>query len=629
MNAQKERYYEPAEPPDALFLAATKAHPDGVAVLDRLGRIHYVSPASRRLVGYEPRQIVGTHVTKWVHPDDLPQLYKLMARRNEDGSATPLVGRICHADGRWRWLEATPVAGDIDMSGQFIFLIREITGRQRLESQYRMAERIAAFGVWRVELDNPVPEFSSGMMELFGYDLGERVAARKKCWPLSMVHRSDVRQVLETFRRAIETPQLFSFCCRIRTRDKSTRVLKTRGYVETNVEGNAVAITGISQDITLFSMVHKQLKSNEEKYRLLTDRASDIICQLAPDGTIEFISPAASRILGKSPDKLKGKDFRTLIVEEHHGRFGQFLEWVESGEQEPICTVRALSNGGTAWLELSGRRLRDRNGDHSSVVCAARDVTERKQFELELVNARLQAEEANASKSRFLTNVSHDLRTPLNAILGFAELIREQIFGPVGDSRYVEYASLIHESGTLLRSFLSDLLDLSKIEAGRYELHPERLKLKDVAPSCVRQIMPLVTRKRLEIRDRTSEADLELFADRQGVAHILINLLSNAAKFTPEGGQIELSARRENGMAALAVRDTGVGIDEEDIRRITAPFEQAFRGRDVVREGAGLGLAIVKSLAELHGGTLEIESEPGQGTTVTVRLPREREREAA
>ncbi len=170
---------------------------------------------------------------------------------------------------------------------------------------------------------------------------------------------------------------------------------------------------------------------------------------------------------------------------------------------------------------------------------------------------------------------------------------------------------------------------MSKIEAGKYELHPERLKLKDVAPSCMRQILPLAAKKHLKIDDKVSDIDLELFADRQGVAHILINLLSNAAKFTPEKGRIELSARQEDGMTALTIRDTGVGIKPEDIERITAPFERALEGYGFAQEGAGLGLAIVKSLAELHGGSLEIDSEPGRGTSVTVRLPRERMKVAA
>ncbi|MFP4003727.1 MAG: PAS domain S-box protein [Alphaproteobacteria bacterium] len=630
MNAHTDRYEDPAASPDALFIAATRTHPDAVVILDRLGRIRYVSPASRRLTGYRPGEIVGTHVTRWVHQDDLHQLYKLMARRNEEGTSAPLIGRICHADGRWRWLEATPLTDGLETPEQFIFLMREITGRRRLEQQYRMAENIAGFGVWRVELDHPYPEFSSGMMNLFGYD-AERPAARKKrFWPLSLVHRADTRHVLDTFRRVLKSPQLFSFACRIHTRNGVTKIVKTRGYVETDVAGSAVAVTGVTQDVTLISRVHKELKASEEKYRLLTDRASDIICQLLPDGTIEFVSPAVRRILGRDPGKLEGENFSTVLIEGYHDRFRKFLRNVAAGEEDPVCTVRAKCAGeGTAWLELSGRRLKEPVGTHSALVCTARDVTERKQFEFELVNARLQAEEANASKSRFLTNVSHDLRTPLNAILGFAELIREQIFGPVGDRRYAEYASLIYESGTLLRSFLSDLLDLSRIEAGKYELHPERFKLREVVPSCVRQILPLTAKKRIKIEDEVSETDLDLFADRQAVAHILINLLSNAAKFTPDEGRIEVKSHPEDGMAVLAVCDTGIGIKQEDIDRVTAPFERTFMEYGFAQEGTGLGLAIVKSLAELHGGALSIESEPGKGTCVFVRLPRRQMEEAA
>lgn len=623
MNAQHERYHEPVEPPDVHFLAAARVYPEVVLVLDRLGRVQYVSPIVQRLIGKAPGAIVGTHVGKWVHPDDLSQLYALVARRNREGVELPLVGRVCHSDGRWRWLEAVPLhrVGS-EIPDQSIFLVREITGHRRLEQQYRMAESIAGFGVWRLELHRPVPELSPGMMRLFGYETGERAAGGKRLWPLSMVNPSDRSQVMETFRNAIKTPQLFSFCCRIRARDGLSKTLKTHGYTETDVNGVATALSGVSQDVTLISTVYRELESSEKRYRLLTDRASDIVSQLSVDGTIEFVSPAVKRILGRPPEELKGTNFSSLLVEGEQQQFAQFLHEVATGTQDVISTVRAKrADGRTRWLELSGRTLRDENENHTGIVCAARDVSERKKFEADLQAARLQAEDANASKSRFLTNVSHDLRTPLNAILGFAELIRDEIFGPAGDPRYVEYASLIHESGTMLRAFLTDLLDLSKIEAGRYDLHPERLELSEVVPSCVRQIMPRATKKHVEVEDGIPETGLELFVDRGALTHILLNLLSNSVKFTPDGGKIEVGARRENRMVALTVRDTGVGIKDEDIERITAPFEQSESAHGFAREGVGVGLAIVKSLAELHGGTLTIESEPGTGTCVTVRLP--------
>lgn len=623
MTAPPEHYRDPVEPADSHLGALIEVAHDGVVVLDRLGIIRYASPANERNFARKPEEVIGHNISEFVHPDDLSDLQTRLGRDLPSDAEIPIVYRTHQPDGRWRWFEAIkPRMDGHFVPDHFIFFIRDITRHRRIEQQYRMAERLAGCGVWRVDFDDPYPDLSPGMLHVLGFQPGEQ-GRMPKYWPIMKVHPSDANAVLKTLRHVMQAPQQFSFCCRVRTRDGSIKRLKTKGHVETDANGAGVAIIGVSQDITLISLAAKKLETSEEKYRLLAEQASDIICKLSPEGTIKFISPSVERITGRRSDKVTGRHFNTLLAAEDHESFDRFLTQLQQGGEDDLCTVRAADDdSGQLWLELSGRTLRDSAGAAAGFVCMARDITERKQFEVELQESRQQAEEASATKSKFLTNVSHELRTPLNAIMGFSELIREQAFGPVGDARYSEYAGLIHESGGMLKTLINDLLDLSRIEAGKYELNPEHLELKDIVPSCIQQIMPQAMKKGIAVNDRISGMELGLRADRRALTQILINLLSNAVKFTPEGGQIDVTAHEEDERLRLSVHDTGIGIKKEDLERVTVAFEQVTdefnTGR---RKGTGLGLALAKSLAELHGGELLLESEPDKGTTASVILP--------
>jgi two-component system, cell cycle sensor histidine kinase PleC len=236
--------------------------------------------------------------------------------------------------------------------------------------------------------------------------------------------------------------------------------------------------------------------------------------------------------------------------------------------------------------------------------------------------ARKRAETASRAKSQFLANMSHELRTPLNAVLGFSEVIRDRLFGDDAMPRYAEYAANIHASGSHLLGLINDVLDLSKIEAGKLELQPEHFDLAHDLSEALRLVEPQAARKNVELAREAPET-LDVFADKRALRQIAVNLLANAVKFTPQGGHVRLSLRREsNGDVALAVSDTGVGIRPEDMARVLETFGQ---GRHDVtppdEHGTGLGLAIVKSLIEAHGGRISIESTLGEGTTVTVTLP--------
>jgi cell cycle sensor histidine kinase DivJ len=215
--------------------------------------------------------------------------------------------------------------------------------------------------------------------------------------------------------------------------------------------------------------------------------------------------------------------------------------------------------------------------------------------------------------------MSHELRTPLNAIIGFSELTMREMFGPVGP-RYQEYARLIHESGNHLLDLINSVLDMSKIEAGKFELSEELFDLEEVAQSALRFLKIPAERAGVTLKLEISPQARLIFADRRAVKQILVNLLSNGVKFTPPGGEVKVSARPSHGIE-IEVRDTGTGISKEDLERLGRPFEQVENSEVRAKEGTGLGLALVKSLAQMHGGEAVLASALGEGTTVTVRLP--------
>ncbi len=250
------------------------------------------------------------------------------------------------------------------------------------------------------------------------------------------------------------------------------------------------------------------------------------------------------------------------------------------------------------------------------------DVTDREHREAELRRTREQALSASRSKSEFLANMSHELRTPLNAVLGFSETIRDELFGPVGNRKYLEYAADIHASGSHLLAIINDILDLSKVEAGEAELTESEMDVALVFEDCLRLVKDRAVEAGIALERNLPDSLPRLRADERKFKQIIINLLSNSLKFTPGGGRVRVDASvGGEGEFILAVHDTGVGIPEEDLARALAPFSQVDGSLSRTHEGTGLGLPLAKSLTELHGGRLELQSEVGHGTTVTLRFP--------
>jgi len=239
--------------------------------------------------------------------------------------------------------------------------------------------------------------------------------------------------------------------------------------------------------------------------------------------------------------------------------------------------------------------------------------------------AKAEADKANKAKSEFLAAMSHDLRTPLNAIMGFSDMMRNRTFGPLGSHRYNEYVNDIYNSGSLLVSLINDVLDLSKIEAGKYDLVEETLSIFDVVDSSIRQVMPMSALSSVALNNEVSREMPNVYGDERVIIQVLNNLLSNAIKFTPAGGVVNVTAKlnTENGIV-ISVSDTGIGISGEEIEKALQPFEQADGMHSRHQEGTGLGLYLCMNMMKLFGGGLTIESQVHKGTTVSIYFPPQR-----
>lgn len=304
----------------------------------------------------------------------------------------------------------------------------------------------------------------------------------------------------------------------------------------------------------------------------------------------------------------------------------QAFDELRQGADNALADLRFENAIGTRQTQFIHARMdmtatRDRNGRLVGVVGQLRDITEKELLRTEIARKAQEAESANDAKSRFLAAVSHELRTPLNAVLGFSDILAGEYFGKLENDRQREYVSLIRQSGAHLLSVVNTMLDMSKLEAGRYELLMEPFRISDAIATCEGMLGLQARQKGLTLTSRIQRDMGEVVADQRAIQQVLINLAGNAIKFTESGGVVSMDAAIEGGMLKLTVSDTGIGIAADKIAFLGQPFMQVQNEYTRRYEGTGLGLALVKGLVELHGGSFAITSRAGEGTVVTILLP--------
>lgn len=355
----------------------------------------------------------------------------------------------------------------------------------------------------------------------------------------------------------------------------------------------------------------------------ILDTATDGVVVIDGHGRISNFNRSAEALFGVEAGDVLGSPFTSLLAEESHKAALDYLDGLAANGVASVLNdgrevIGKVPQGGLIPLFMTMGRL----GPTEKFCAVLRDITHWKNAEEELVAARRAAEAANSQKSEFLAKISHEIRTPLNAIIGFSEVMMEERFGPVGNARYRDYLRDIHVSGAHLMSLINDLLDLSKIEAGKLELSFESVAINEAIQECVALMQPQANQERIIIRTSLSSGVPNVVADVRSLRQILLNLLSNAIKFTQAGGQVIVSAGiEENGEVAIRVRDTGVGMSEKDVEMALKPFRQLATSGRARGEGTGLGLPLTKALVEANRATFSIDSAVNQGTLVKISFP--------
>jgi two-component system, cell cycle sensor histidine kinase PleC len=538
------------------------------------------------------------------------------------------------------WVLTAPVG-----IGAFVVLLALLLQRRQQgisrawaasERRFRGAVEAARCGVWEWDTQTDQVTVSEYMAELMGL---ERSGSLPSSEILGRIHPRYHETVLHALRQA-QTFGAFDVSFPVPDAQGRARWIDARGQARGDRGDEGFTnVLGVALDTTEARRAKAQAQAAESRLRDGIESVSDAFVLFDKQGRLILSNLAFQDAFGFEPGVLRKGAFKQDL--------NQIAALAIKSDQAGTggrAGAREVELYDGRWLQLTERFT----SDGGSVVTAA-DITAIKQKEAERQRAteRLQvtiteledreeklsllarkyevamirAEAANRAKSEFLANMSHELRTPLNAINGFSEIMAGEMFGPLGDAKYKGYAADILKSGQHLLSLINDVLDMAKIEAGKLTLHYETVSLKEVVDDAARLMRGKIEEAGLSLLVDAPELP-EIDADYRGLKQVVLNLVSNAVKFTPTGGQIVVAVSREDDdRLRLAVTDTGIGIAAEDLKRLARPFEQVEGQHSKTTQGTGLGLALTKSLIELHGGTLSIESEPGRGTTVSFDLP--------
>ena len=421
------------------------------------------------------------------------------------------------------------------------------------------------------------------------------------------------------------------------------------GLIPAQIYGGALLSTLFVLPAIVYAgaMAHSAMKQQERqqkfeqlgaaRYDTLAGAMGELLLRHDRTGSVIFVSHESEALFGVSARDLAGRGLFERIFVQDRPAFLKSVSDAGDGTTTKLCVFRMRvastpSEDGDyeepvyRWVEMRSRRMMidGRNAtdeDGACIISIVRDVTREKLAEQVREEALAAADRANAWKDRFLANFSHELRTPLNAIIGFSEILSNESVMPDAASRRREYAGIINSSGHHLLSVVNAILDMSKIEAGRFDITAEPFEVGPLVASCCDMMKLKAEQGGIRLERECPENMPELVADKRACKQILLNLLSNALKFTPAEGLVKVSVRKDSKHIAIEVSDTGVGITPRDLPQLGDAFFQAGHTYDRAYEGTGLGLSVVRGLVGLHGGTIQVSSSLGEGTSVTVRLP--------
>jgi PAS domain S-box-containing protein len=623
--------------PDDELSAASSKYPEltiGHWELDASTNDLYWSDEVYSIHGLEPEGGIDldTAINAY-HPDDRERAFGHIQRALDQNENFLLDLRIVRPGGEMRTVRSTG-AVRTDTSGRLLSIFgmcQDITNDKYVEEKLRVSEanlnraqRLAHLGSWTLDRVTGEATWTDEQYRIFGYEPGEIKPSLD--FVIESIHPDDKSRFLDTLDEVINSSiNSYEHEYRIIRPNGAERYLHSAVEIERDRDSKISFMRGFYQDITDRKIAESESQRNQDQLataaeliRLgywewdeIRDRAiyysEDLIEILDVDATVFIEGIKEGEHI--HPDDLDRYKFVSTFSDGREDRFD--LEY---------RSIRR--DGGVVYCREIGKAVRDKTGAIVRSFGIIQDISDSKLAEQVLEGALLKAEEGSRSKSEFLAHMSHELRTPLNAITGFSQLMTHKTFGELGHPKYIEYAGDVLGAGQHLISLINDILDLSKIEAGEVTLNCTNFSIHHAIDDCVNVIGAQGLSDPNRITTEITEEITHLYADNRMFRQVLLNLLSNAVKFTPVSERITITAKYDaNGCMLIKVIDAGVGISSEDMPKVLEPFGQARRDTKVSHQGTGLGLPLSQKFMELHGGTLELESEPGVGTTVSVRFP--------
>ncbi len=535
---------------------------------------------------------------------------------------------------QWACVSAWPI---YDPQGRFIgyrgiatdltegVYLKEVIHRE----EKRFSDVLAAVHevVWETDAEGKYSFLSDNVKEVFGVE-PSGVLNRH---PLEFVPKNNTEIMRLQFANAFTAGKKFDNYEYEVVGPRGEEVwISTSGAPHHGENGEFLGFLGTARNITRRKKIEIALQGSQERFAGILNIAPEAIISLDADQRIRLFNSGAERIFGHAASDVIGKPVEILIPPRYRNVHRNHVMLFQAADKEStlmsdrgeISGLRADGSEFPAKASISRLNL----DDEVVLTVILHDITEQKMVEADLIEAKEEAELANRAKSEFLSNMSHELRTPLNAIIGFAEIMKQRTFGPLGHANYEDYAASILESGQQLLSLIGDILTLSTGSSGMTKINDELIDIGDLVKTALARIRDEAEEKQIEIGTTLAANQvMRLKADEYMLNKMLGSLLSNAVKFTPSGGRVLLAAGiDENGRLRLSVSDNGIGISDANLQKALAEFGQVESSYRRKYSGAGLGLPLVKLFAKLHGGGIEILTELNQGTTVTIWFPRER-----
>lgn len=593
------------------------------AILDRSTIIDFYAPHERdRITGYKDARMRG---------EPAPTSYEYQGVR---------------ADGALIWLENQVTILDWDGAPANLTTYFDITKRKQAqqalgasEERFRSLVEGSIQGIV-VSRRFQILFVNQAMARIFGYDDHAEFVKQKSLLPLIAPEDHDrLSDYTEARFGGKPAPTVYEF--------QGIRKDGARIWLEVRTSlitwGEVSASLSTFMDITDRKRAEQLLRESQERFKDFAESSTDWYWEMDADLRFTYFSDRFEESTGVPPEQMIGKTRRDLLGDgaalfnddSSVDRWEKHIAAIEG--HQPFRDFRPPSrrpDGLTNYISISGKPVFDGEGVFRGYRGTGTNIAEQvtaeqslRKREAELLLHRDRAEEANRAKSEFLANVSHELRTPLNAIIGFSELMNHQILGDAGPEKYLGYAKNIHDSATHLLRLITDILDISTVDAGRYILEAEELDLPALIDACCRIVENDADTSGVQLTVDLGENLPSLHADRRAVQSMLLHLLENAIAFTPEGGEAYVRASADDRWINIIVEDTGVGIPEEELPTLTNPFEQGRRDPYRSEERTGLGLAVTLSMVKLHNGEMVMSSRVGKGTEVTIKLPRNAKQE--